>query len=103
MNFFHVAFPTTQAAYSTSERHAWSHRYESFLNSLKSSVYTELESAELAYARRHREQMADRIVRRLEPTATALEFEMAQLELLGFCEPFSVSGQTRTGSNDNSS
>ncbi len=96
VNFFHVTVPTNQAAYSTTQRHAWFHRYEGFLNSLKSSVYTELESVELSYARKHREQMVDRIVKRLEPTASVLEFELVQIELLGFCEPFSVAGRTRT-------
>ena len=64
----------------------WLSTYEQFSNSLKAAVYLELESVAFGYARTHREQIVQDIVKRIEPTLKSLGLEMFQFDLLEFCE-----------------
>ena len=82
VNFSHLAVPP----YSPQWQEIRLSTYEQFSNSLKAAVYLELESVAFGYARTHREQIAQNILKRIEPTLKSLGLEMFQFDLLEFCE-----------------
>ena len=82
VNFAHIAVPP----YSPQWKEIQLSTYEPFSNSLKAAVYLEMESVAFGYARTHREQIAQDILKRVEPTLKSLGLEMFQFDLLEFCE-----------------
>ena len=82
VNFAHLAVPPDSPQWEEIRLST----YEQFSNSLKAAVYLELESVAFGYARTHREQIAQDIVKRVEPTLKSLGLEMLQFDLLEFCE-----------------
>ena len=87
-NFFQVVLPLSPPVLPLSPEQRGNRLliYEQFSNATKAAVYLELESVTFDYARTHREEIEQAVVRRVEPIFASLEVKMEQFNLLGFCE-----------------
>ncbi len=90
VNFFHVALPANWPPEPTPEWEQWERTAPVFAeyigNSLRSAILSEFELVTLEYARTHRDQMMQDIIKRLEPIFGSLGFKLHQFDLLEFCE-----------------
>ena len=88
VNTYAVTVPTSDSNYTSREYlETFFPRNQAALEMLKATIFAELEVVEIEYARKHREELAQNILKKANIKLKQYELELKQFELLEFCNP----------------
>lgn len=88
INTFSTTVPTGKSNYRSKEYlETYFSRTQASLEMLKAVIFSELEVVDIEYARKNREQLGIKIMKKANLKLTQYEIELTQFELLEFCNP----------------
>lgn len=91
VNLFSLIEPTVESNYRSEEYlYTYSSRLLSALELLKSGTFSIMESVTIEFARKNRDKLETEITAAVNPKLKELEVVLERMELLEFCEPYSL-------------